>query len=289
MGHFALNVHSIEIIDSVPTDESQTARHLYEHLLDLRSVEDNPQWDVTRHRVEASSDLFAVLDAFSKRATEEQLYPLLHFECHGSEEQIQLASGECITWLALSQSLRTLNRATRNNLIAVWAACEGFHSIKSIVGGIVQGTSMRLVVGPAEEVPAGRLEDSMKALYSALISAFDFDAAVQAAAAVEPSMHLYKAEDAFTQAYIEFFRIEALSQKSKRQQVEDWVTQAKQLPGLASIPKIHHLVKQALSMTTPENLFEHNKRNFFMLEEFPELKETLAYLTLDYVKEKVGA
>ena len=288
MGSLVLNIDSIKILDSIPPEESQTARHHLDHLLDLRSAGDNPQWNVTRHRVETPSDLFGVLAACSTRAAQEQFYPLVHLECHGSEEHIQLASGERVGWLELSQSLRDLNRATRNNLIAVWAACEGFNSIKCIVGGILQGTSMRVVIVPAEKVPAGRLEDAMKALYSELIGTADIDTAVRSAAGVEPTMRLYKAEDAFTQAYIEFLRTEALTQKSKRQQVEAWVTKAKQIPDLARLPQVHSLVKQALRMSTPESLFEHNKQNFFMLAEFPELEEPLAFLTLDYVKRKAS-
>jgi hypothetical protein len=148
-------------------------------------------------------------------------FPLIHLECHGAKDHIRLLNGDKVAWSDISGALRDLNRAARNRLIAVWAACEGIHSIKSIVGGITKGTPMRLVIGPGKDVKAGKLGDAMKLLYSTLIARDNVEAAVESAASVEPAIRLFKAEDAFTNAYIDVLQTSCA--KSKQEYVEELV------------------------------------------------------------------
>jgi hypothetical protein len=283
MGSCVLKIDSIEIIDSIPEGELQTGRQLHEHILDIRTAIDDPLWTVARHRIASASELMKVLAELAAVANGQEKFPLIHLECHGAEDHIRLLNGDDVTWSDISDALRDLNRATRNQLTAVWAACEGIHSIKSIVGGITKGTSVRLVIGPGSEVKAGKLVDAMKLLYSTLISRADVEAAVAAAASIEPAVRLFKAENAFTNAYIDVLRTS--SAKSKPEYVEELVTKAKNEPGLKNLPRMHREVKKALKVINPGSYFEQAKRTFFMLDQFPELDEQLSFLTFEYVKE----
>ena len=282
MGSFVLEIDSIEIIDSVPEGELQTGRELHEHILDLRTAIDDPPWTVARHKISSHGELTKVLTDLAAAAKLEDKFPLIHLECHGASDHIQLSNGDRVTWSDVGVPLRDLNRSIRNRLIAVWAACEGIYSIMSMVGGITQGTSIRLIIGPGDKVKAGKLVDAMKRLYSTLIACPNVDAAVEAAAKIEPSIRLFKAEDAFTHAYIDVLR--KSSATSKREYVEDLVTKAKNEPGLKNRPRIHHDVKRALKEITPATYFEQAKRTFFMLDHFPELEGPLSFLTFEYVK-----
>lgn len=283
MSSFVLEIDSIEIIDSIPEGELQTGRQLHEHILDIRTAIDDPLWTVAWHKIASASELMKVLADLAALAKRQDKFPLIHLECHGAEDHIRLLNGDEVTWSDISGALRDLNRATRNRLIAVWAACEGIHSIKSIVGGITKGTSMRLVIGPGEKVKAGKLGDAMKLLYSTLIPRADVEAAVESAASAEPAIRLFKAEDAFTNAYIDV--LQTSSAKSRQEHVEELVTKAKNEPGLKNLPRIHREVKKALKVINPASYFEQAKRTFFMLDQFPELDEQLSFLTFEYVKE----
>lgn len=282
MGSLVLHIDSIEIIDSIPEDELQTGRQLHEHISDLRMAIDDPPWTVVRHKISTPSELTNVLTGLAAAAKLDDKFPMIHFECHGASDHIQLSNGDRVIWSDLGGPLRDLNRAIHNQLIAVWAACEGIYSIMSMVGGITQGTPLRLIIGPGDEVKAGNLVDAMKLFYSTLVACPNVDAAVEAAAKVEPAIRLFKAEDAFTHAYIEVLRKSKAT--SKREWVENLVTKAKNEPDLKNRPRIHHDVKRALREITPDTYFEQAKRTFFMLDQFPELEAPLSFLTFEYVK-----
>ena len=282
MGSFVLEIDSIEIIDSIPEGDLQTGRQMHEHILDIRMAIEDPPWTVARHKVSSASELTKVLTDLAAVAKRQQTFPLIHLECYGAEDHIKLLNGDRVTWSDISGPLRDLNRATRNRLIAVWAACEGIYSIMSMVGGISEGTSMRLIIGPGDEVKAGKLVDAMKLFYSTLTARPNVDAAVEFAATVEPAIRLFKAEDAFTHAYIDLLR--KSSAKSKQEYVEELVTKAKNEPGLKNRPRIHRDVKRAVKEINPATYFEQAKRTFFMLDQFPELEGPLSFLTFEYVK-----
>jgi hypothetical protein len=282
MGSCVLEIDSIEIIDSIPEDEMQTGKHLYDHILDLRAPFDDPLWTVRRHEISSEGVLRTLLAALAARAEHDGTFSLIHLECHGAEDHIRLANGDLVTWPEISEPLRSLNRASRNRLIAVWAACEGIHSIKSIFGSITKGTPMRLAMGPDKQVEAGHLGDGMKAFYTELITKSDVDAALKAAACIEPALHLFKAENGFAMGYIQ--ASQDWNTESKKKHVEDLVTRAKGVSALENVPGIHGRVKQAMKVINPESYFEQAKRTFFMLDQFPELEEPLSFLTFDYVK-----
>jgi hypothetical protein len=284
MDSCVLEIDSIEIVDSIPEDEMQTGKHLYDHILDLRAAFDDPLWTVRRHGISGEGDLKTILAAFAARAERDGIFPLIHLECHGAEDHIRLANGDIVAWLEISDPLRSVNTASRNRLITVWAACEGIHSIKSIFGSITKGTPIRLAIGPDKRVEAGHLGDAMKAFYTELIANSNIDAALKAAAAIEPALHLFKAENGFELGYIQALR--DWNTKSRKEHVEDLVTKAKGVPGLGNVPGMHGKVKQAMKTINPESYFEQAKRAFFMLDQFPELEEPLSLLTFEYVKKR---
>jgi hypothetical protein len=88
---FAYGADTIEIIDSVPEDHSQTACHLEHHIEDLKYEKSVLQVPLTRRRVVTASGLYAELSQVASIAVEKNLWPLLHIEAHGSRDGLQLA------------------------------------------------------------------------------------------------------------------------------------------------------------------------------------------------------
>jgi hypothetical protein len=239
---------------------------------------------VARHRVSNRDELVKIISDLAKVALRDEKFPLIHLECHGANDHLKLLNGDVVAWSEISGPLRELNIAARNQLTTVWAACEGIYSIMTMVGGITQGNSMRLVIGPGTRVAAGKLMDAMKSFYTALIACPDVEAAVRAAAAVEPSIHLSTAEELFTLAYIDV--IKKTSTASKRASVEELVTSAKTRPEFKNRDHLHRDVKRALKEINPTTFFEDAKRKFFMLDRFPELQGPLSSLTFQYIQER---
>jgi DNA-binding beta-propeller fold protein YncE len=75
---FAYGADTIEIIDSVPDDESHTARRLEEHILDLQYDDQVMRIPGTRHIVSTAAELNDVLSRLAAATEEKQLWPLLH-------------------------------------------------------------------------------------------------------------------------------------------------------------------------------------------------------------------
>lgn len=106
----SLLFHSVEIIDSIPENESQTAIHLREDLLDLCTPEQS--WTVKYDKCGTRSDFFERLEIVADDANKSQRIPILHIECHGSGEGIKLTDKTVVPWAQLVSPLCSLNYAT---------------------------------------------------------------------------------------------------------------------------------------------------------------------------------
>jgi hypothetical protein len=65
------------------------------------------------------------LVALAANLEDHGIIPVLHFECHGSEDGLHLASSELVTWDELRDLLTPLNIACGLNLFVSLAACHG--------------------------------------------------------------------------------------------------------------------------------------------------------------------
>jgi len=162
-GRSAYRVGTIEIIDSIPEGESQTARRLYEHVKDLQYHNDVVPLPVTLHRAATSARLRVLLSQLADHAEKNDSWPLLHIESHGDTEGIQLANGDYVRWADLQPLFLRLNKATRNHLVIVAAACFGFYGIRAMLDPFAGVASLRMLIGPTKKTMSGNLEDAMRA------------------------------------------------------------------------------------------------------------------------------
>lgn len=56
--------------------------------------------------------------------------PLLHISCHGSNEGIQLSSGDQVTWAELASLITPINKALGGQLVIAMSCCEGYSGIQ---------------------------------------------------------------------------------------------------------------------------------------------------------------
>lgn len=157
----------IVIIDSIPVGESNTAFRLYEDIeTAVVAYEHVPP--VNYVRIESNEEFLDVLSQLCNKTINSNQYPLLHIECHGAMQGIQLANGSCLTWEQVREGLTPLNVATRLNIMVVFSACYG--------GAFA--SSMRLsdraplwgLIGPTREVYPDELEADFGRFYRALYS-----------------------------------------------------------------------------------------------------------------------
>ena len=76
-------------------------------------------------------NFFSTFDQLA-RTSVDGFMPLLHFECHGSEDGFELSDGSFIEWAKLKEPLTQLNIVTGLNLMVCVAACTGGALLKVV-------------------------------------------------------------------------------------------------------------------------------------------------------------
>jgi hypothetical protein len=276
---FAYGADIIEIIDSVPEDHSQTARHLEQHIEDFKYEPSVVQIPRHRRRVVTAPELYTELSEMASTALEKNLWPLLHIEAHGGKEGLQLAGGDLVKWADLQPYLMALNKATRNHLFIMMAACEGFHGIKAMFDRADHAACLRLLGGPTEEASAGRLSDAMKGFYNSLLRTGDLDEATSTAQQSEETFRLYSAEAAFMKAWTKALEQYPTGGKALQEKAEQIIT----MMNTADLPlpeRPHAKTKQAIRQLDLNIPFQAYRRKFFMLDLFPELEAEISTVKL---------
>jgi hypothetical protein len=271
---------TIEIIDSVPDDESHTARRLEEHISDLQYDDKVMRVPVTRHIVSTAGELNDVLSQLAGVTEEKDLWPLIHIESHGSKEGLHLANGGLVKWADIQPYFMRLNKATRNHLVIVMAACNGFHGIKAMLDIVDHAVSLRLLGGPAEETASGNLEDAMKGFYGSLLRTGNLDAAAEEARKSAPTFRIYSAEAAFMAGWKQAKEQFPTTAKGIQEKTEQIVTMMKKA-GLPLPDRPHAQAKAAIRGIDLNKPFQAYRNRFFMLDLFPEVEEEIASLDPD--------
>jgi hypothetical protein len=128
-----LRFSKILIIESLPAGETQTGLLLYQALAPLPAQLNRPV--VIEHRaVTSRQDLANALDGALHEIVYEGHTPLLHLECHGNPNGLELrAANEFLPWEELSPRLTDINVATRLNLFVGVSACYGAYLVSQLM------------------------------------------------------------------------------------------------------------------------------------------------------------
>jgi hypothetical protein len=116
---------SLHVIESLGELANEPGKRLAAR---LRATQETPI-AIEYHPVFDVSELEGVLNKILKTEAEIGLIPILHFECHGGPDGIVLRDETTIPWETLGRALRTINLATRFNLIVIFACCDGIYAI----------------------------------------------------------------------------------------------------------------------------------------------------------------
>lgn len=270
---------TIEIIDSIPEGESQTARRLYGHIKDLQYRPTILEFPVNLHPVATSAELRTLLSQLADRAEKNGSWPLIHIESHGDIKGIQLANRDYVRWTDLQPLFLRLNKATRNHLFVVLAACSGFHGIQAMLNHSEDVASLRMLIGPADKSKSGNLESAICSFYSFLLMTGNVLDAITEAQKHEPTFRGYTADEAFILGWRKAIEDYPITNEGIQRKAEQVLTLARKSP--KPVPeRPHSKIKadiKSLDMNIP---FENSKRKFFMLDMFPEMEEELVGITL---------
>lgn len=257
--------NQILIIDSIPANEFNTAKRLYEDL-DTYACAYEPSPKIDYLRVESGDGLIQCIGECRKRAIAQDIIPMLQIECHGDEDGLSFADESLLYWPELKTPLTELNVATRLNLMVAVAACSGATIAKVVY--MSDRAPFWGMIGPTKPLKPMDLEKAYSALYLTLLSAKSPKKAIEAFdKAAEPEMFWRTtSQGLFNKGWstykTRFCNEEAIESRVKRMRKFAKEKSIKPLPTLNDL-KANLVAYEPVA-------FERFWKTFFMLDLFPE-------------------
>jgi hypothetical protein len=220
---------------------------------------------------ETKHELLQLLRKIRDETQTDNLYPMIHFECHGCSDGLSVANNELVTWDDLRKTLIEINAACSLNLVLVLAACNGAHLIKAATK--IDRAPFWAIIGPEAEITAGDAERDFGKFYKTFFDKMDGDAAInalnQGVAKPARKYHFLGATDLFNRAYAKYYKNHCTG-KGKRERVEDLVTQTMQNPDVQrrGVNWARNKVKEGLAAEDAH--FNKMKDRFFFIDLFPD-------------------
>lgn len=154
------------VIESLEPTEFHSGRALADYVTSLDFVRSHP-FLIEYRTCENANEFRALLAKITREVVETNLIPLLHVECHGDAATgLEFANGSTVAWSELSSLLVELNKATRFNLVATFAACYGGHFL-----GELESTNpapVYAMLAPTEAVDPAEIFAGSRLFYSTL-------------------------------------------------------------------------------------------------------------------------
>lgn len=277
--------NTICIAESLGESEPKTGNHLFNDLENwIKAL--RPGIGVSHFPISDTQSLVNWLELIKEAALSKGCIPIIHIEAHGSEEGIQLNSGEFVKWKDIEYLLREINILTRNNLLLVVAACFGAHGIH--IAEVLEPTPFFGIIGPNVEVSFGECATGYQKFYQSLLTDLNLTTAIQELNSVlkddNKNFQFHSAQDLFIEAGISFLKNHN-SAKARKERQEQLVSRILASPAgnQFTLKKARDFVTKAYRNDTP-TVIENFYRNFMMLDKYPENEDRFK-LSFEEIKE----
>lgn len=196
--HKDLTFNKLIILDCLPGNDYQTARHLHENLSDkgfgsgvsLLKIEDEKTF----------RDILQDIKEVFNPELNIGFQPIIHIEAHGNELSMELPDKSIIPWNDLADNLRVINKFMCNQLITFIGTCHGHHFIHNN-HTIKEFAPVYFCIAPLEQIPAIDIENSALAFYENLFSTGNLT--LSAKLLDSSKIHTYNSDYMFHRAFHE--------------------------------------------------------------------------------------
>lgn len=180
-------IYVIESLDAA--NETLTGTNLYNDVLQHFSAKYSDK-DAQLFSVDTKAELLAAFAEIAKQC-KAGIKPIVHLEIHGLEDKSGLALNKgYIEWEELYNHLSSINAASGWNLYLTMAVCYGNYAMKLIKPN--NPAPFAGIFGSFDALSIYGLEISYNAFYQELYNSLDFDAALAALQAANPSLEEYR-------------------------------------------------------------------------------------------------
>jgi hypothetical protein len=161
------------------------------------------------------SKLVFVMNELTEKATQ-GLRPILHVDAHGSPQDGMLLapSSNRVGWKDMIELLRTLNVATGNNLVSVFALCFGLHIYKQV--SLKKPVPSYMFFAPPSEITVGFLEAQTLDFYRHINNSSNVTQAF--AQTLGGQMDSFHCQGLFLQALVRYIRTHCRGKARERRQ-----------------------------------------------------------------------
>ncbi len=272
------------VIQSIPPEEFHTGTKLHEDLETLNTWHAKGLTSVL-HNVITRSELLELFSDLEEKARLEGEWPVLHFETHGNQQGLGLASGEFMTWAELKIPLAKLNIQTQNNLIVVLAACYGAYLTSTLVP--TDRAPCWGLIGPNEAMYPNDLLKSFLAFYTEFFATGNGSASLRrlnAAVSTDKLSYTFsQCEFMFKMVYHKYLQ-ELFSPRVLKKRALDLYLETKRR-GAAPAGGPGVIKRQLLK--TREEYFPLHREKFFMFDLYPENRKRFTVTYEDVINFKI--
>lgn len=229
----------ISVIESLPHAETQTGTILYDDLLKRISYKID---FLKTSLIKAHNKIgfFTELEKIKILASNGNFFPLIHFEVHGCNEGLVLASKELVTWLELTNRLREINIIIRNNLFVSFATCYSAYIYGAVLPS--QPSPFFAFIGTWETISEGDIMQNYYEFFETMLSIenlpkINFQAAVRKLNNGEDvKYHFYNSEQIFDRVMDDYNK-NLQDKNATKKRIEYLIAEAYKSEMVRKIPK----------------------------------------------------
>ena len=264
-----LSFNSVQIIESLRPGDYPTGLLLYEDLEPL-GIALQPSISTQFTQVETKAEFLDLLKSIGENSKRTGDSPIIHIEVHGSDQGIQVTSGECLSWFEFKDELTAINEASRLNLLVLLAACDGVHLFH-----IIQPTDRApfyAMIGPNRDVSEGELLAGVTTFYKTLFESNDaviaWRAMNKAVSSEKRTFSVFTAE--FTFQYVMHKYLKLLCSEEALDSRENEAVSKAARNGMAEHQLAHFRKWFRKYIREHRAHFEARRSHFFFYDLFPE-------------------
>lgn len=261
------------IIESLKSNETKSGELLYNDLIRWRKIQIDG-FDAELVQIQSKQEFFEILERIRKECKLNGVYPIIHFEIHGSQNGLAMASNEMVLWKELYDYLVSINLTIGNNLFMTLAVCQGAYMMQLIQ--VDNHAPFWGFVGSFDVIYVTDLMARYNEFYDEFLDSKDLDKAIERLHNANPGVpsqyRFINSEMTFISLQKKYFD-EKFTDKAIKERANDGLEQTgTKLEHRWQRRELMRKFKKRL-FNTKKTYFEKHKKVFFMHDEFSENKK----------------
>lgn len=272
MKSFCFN--KIYVIESLPADDRQTGKELYDDLLRYESIK-YPQLSVEYRSIVDKSAWDVLMEEIAMDCVQNGNQVILHLEIHGAENGsgLVLANRDYLSYDSIRPQFVRINIATGCNSFLTLAVCKGLYVTS--INRLSQPMPFCGLLGAYDKITESDLAIRFNEFYDELFDSFELAKAYKRLMSVNPGIpHSYRfvhADDFFCKVYQNYIDQKCNSAIIKKRALD--AAKENNFP-LENRQKRRKFQREFIQLERKKRLkyYQDAANTFFMLDRFPENK-----------------